>query len=66
MSQRYNGNTKRPKLQDTQLGILGILPENVAEGLGSRREHCWSYISVSENIPETLPHLSHKSCGNFT
>ena len=63
MSQRYNGNTKRPKLQDTQLGILGILPENVAEGLGSRREH---YISVSENIPETLPHLSHKSCGNFT
>ena len=24
MSQRYNGKTKRPKLQDTQLGILKI------------------------------------------
>ena len=24
MSQTYNGNIKRPKLQDTQLGILKI------------------------------------------
>ena len=64
MSQRYNGNTKRPKLQDTQLGILGILPENVAEGLGSRREHCWGYISVNENIPEKL-WIYQKSCHTF-
>ena len=42
MSQRYNDNTKRPKLQDAQLKDLKrlcILPENLPEGLGFRREH---------------------------
>ena len=44
----YNDNTKRPKPKENQLGILGISSRefthyvgNSAEGLGSRREHCW-------------------------
>ena len=52
MSQIYNGNTKRPKPKENQLGILGIssrefthFAENSAEDLGSRREYCWAYIS---------------------
>ena len=43
MSQAYNDNTKRPKLKENQLGILGISSrefthyvENSAEGLGLR------------------------------
>ena len=28
---------------------LRISPENSAEGLWSRREHCWGYISFYEN-----------------
>ena len=28
---------------------LHILLENSAEGLRSRREHCWSYIFIYEN-----------------
>ena len=41
MSERYNGNTKRPKPKEIQLRNLKnkiILPENSAEGLGSRGE----------------------------
>ena len=37
MSQRYNDNTKRPKLQDTQLGILNFFAfcwENQQKALG--------------------------------
>ena len=48
MSQIYNDNTKRPKPKENQRGILGISSRksmhfagNSAEGLGSRREHCW-------------------------
>ena len=41
MSQIYNGNIKRPKLQDTPLEIL---LKNSTEGLRSRREHRWSYV----------------------
>ena len=34
---------------------LRILPENSAEDLGCKREHCWSYIvSVFENTPKSL------------
>ena len=34
---------------------LSILPENSAEGLGPRREHCWNYaVSVFENTPTNL------------
>ena len=36
---------------------LCILPENSAEGLVSRREHCWVYVSICENTPKRLPHL---------
>ena len=73
MSQIYNDNTKRPKLKENQLGILGIstreftyFAENSAEGLGSRRECCWGYISIFENTSKKLLHLSPKSCCNFT
>ena len=37
------------------LKILGILPENSAEGLMSRTEPCWAYISIYENTLEKLP-----------
>ena len=34
---------------------LLILPENLAEGLGSRKEHCWSYVvSAFENTIKNL------------
>ena len=40
-----------------QLGILGIISRefthyfgNSAEGLGSKRECCWGYISIFENF----------------
>ena len=73
MSQIYNDNTNRPKLKENQPGILGISSRefmhfagNSAEGLGARREHCWGYISVSENTPKKLLHISPKSCRNFT
>ena len=46
MSQLYNDNTKRPKPKENQLGIsVGEFTHfagNSAEGLGSRRERCWS------------------------
>ena len=56
-SQIYNGNTKRPKPKESQLGILGISSRefmhyvgNSAKALGSRRERCWGYLSVFENF----------------
>ena len=65
MSQIYNKNSKRPKLEENQLGILEIssikfthFAENSAEGLRSRREHCWGYVSVLENtLKKVLPTL---------
>ena len=73
MSQIYNDNTKRPKPKENQLGILGMLPRefthfagNSPEGLGSRREHRWDYVSLFENMPKKLLHLSPESCHNFT
>ena len=72
MSQIYSDNTKEPKPKKNQLGILGISSRefmhfagNSAEGLGSRRKHCWDYVSVFENTPKKLPHLSPKICRNF-
>ena len=60
MSQIYNDNTKRPKPKENQLGILGISSRefthyvgNSAEGLRSRRECCWGYISIFENTPKS-------------
>ena len=63
-----NGNTKRAKPKENQLGILNlhILPENSAEDLGFGGESCWGYVSNYENTPETLPHLPPKGCCNFT
>ena len=71
ISQIYN-NTKRPKPKENQLGILGISSRefthfagNSSEGLRSRREHCWGYISIFENTSKNLLYLSPKSCHNF-
>ena len=36
---------------------LCILPDNSAEGLVSKREHCWVYVSICENTPKRLLHL---------
>ena len=73
MSQIYNDNTKRPKPKENQPGILGISSREFthfahisAEGLGARRERCWDYVSVFENMPRKLLHLSPKSCHKFT
>ena len=43
MSQRYD-NTKNPKPKENQPRDLGILLENLADGLGPRRESCWGYV----------------------
>ena len=68
MSQIYHDDTKRSKPKENQLGILGIssrefthFPGNAAEGLGSRREHSWDYVSAFANTPKRLLHLSPKS-----
>ena len=73
MSQIYNDNTKKPKPKKNQLGILGIssrkfmhVAGNSTEDLGSSRECCWDYIFIFENTPKKLPHLSPKTCQNFT
>ena len=73
MSQIYNDNTKRPKLKENRLGILGTssrefthFARNSAEGLVSRKECCWDYVSVFEYMPKKLLHLPPKSCHKFT
>ena len=69
MSQIYNDNSKRPKPKENQPGILRISfrefmhsVKNSSKGLGSRRGPCWGYISIFENTPRKLLHLS---CENF-
>ena len=64
MSQIYNENTKRPKPKENQLGILGISSrefrhsvENSAEGIGSRRECCWGFVSIFEDTPKVAASL---------
>ena len=73
MSQIYNDNTKRTKPNENQQWILGISSRefmhfagNSSEGLRFRIESCWDYVSVFENTPKKLLHLSPKSCHNFT
>ena len=73
MSQIYNDNTERAKSKQNQLGILGISSRefkyfvgNSADVLGTKREHCCDNVSVFENLPKKLLHLSPKSCHNFT
>ena len=68
MSQRYD-NTKKPKAARylaSDLKNLRILSDNLVQGLGSRRERRWSYVSVLENRTEKLPHLPNRTCRNFT
>ena len=62
MSQIYNDNTKRPKLKENQSGILGISSRefthsvgNLAEGPGSRREHCWGYMRIHPKVAASFP-----------
>ena len=57
MNQRYNDNkkTKAERKSASDFENLRILLENSAEGLGSRRERYWGYVSVS--TPEELPQL---------
>ena len=57
---KHNDNAKRPKLNENQLGILGISSRefthsvgNSAEGFRSGREPCWGYISIFENTPKS-------------
>ena len=46
---------KAARYSAKDLKNLCILPENSAEGLGCRREHCWSYIvSAFENKTTNL------------
>ena len=69
---KYIMTTQKSQSQK-KIGILGISSReymhfdgNSAEVVGSRRERCWGYISIFENTPKKLPHLSPKSCLNFT
>ena len=49
----YKSKAARYSAKD--LKNLRILPENSAEGLGSSREHCWSYVvSAFENTTKNL------------
>ena len=62
MSQIYNDNTKRPKPKENQLGILEISSREFKHFAGNSAEG----LSVFENMPKMLLHLSLKSCCNFT
>ena len=59
-------NDQSWKKSARDLKHLLILPENSAEDLGSRREHCCGYRSIYQNTPKKLPHLLLKSCSNST
>ena len=61
--QHKRAKAKRKSARD--LKNLSILPENSAEGLRSRRECCWGYVSIYENAPLKFPHLPPTSCHNF-
>ena len=60
---RYNGNTKNKAEIKSARDLKNVhnFAGNLAEGLGSGRERCWSYVSIYENTPKKLPHLSPKS-----
>ena len=59
MSQRNNDNTKRPKLQDNQLGIINIYAfcQKIQQSASGPRESTWGYVSVFENTPKKLLQL---------
>ena len=57
MSKIYNDNikAKAARYSTRDLKNLHILPENSAEGLKARREHCWSYVvSAFKNTTKNL------------
>ena len=57
MNQIYNNNIKgqTPRYSARDLKNLRILLENLAEGLGSKKEHCCSYVvSAFENTNKNL------------
>ena len=59
------------KEQGCKMLSLGsqIFAENLAGGLGFRRERCGGYVSISVNTPRKANfeiHLPCKSCCNFT
>ena len=65
IEQHRKSNAERKSARDLRnliYGIYSFTPGNSAEGLGSRRKCCWGYISIFENTPKKLPHLSPKSC----
>ena len=73
MSQKYYENTKRPKMEENQLARSYVSTRefmhftgNPAEHLRFMREHVLGYVSICENTPKMLLHLSLKSCHNFT
>ena len=57
MSQCFDENIKRPKLQVTQLGIFEIYAfcQKIQQCLRTSREPRWGHISVYEGAPEKLP-----------
>ena len=68
MRKRYTDNTKRPKPNENQLGILKIYAFclKIQQKTLGPGEWCLCYISIYENAPKELPHLPLKSCHNFT
>ena len=50
---------KRPKPQDTQIGILKIYSfcQKIQQKASGPRERCWVYVSVYEKTLEKLPQL---------
>ena len=59
MSQRNNDNTKRPKTQDNQLGIIKMYAfcQKIQQSASGPRESTWGYVSVFENTPKKLLQL---------
>ena len=55
MSQRYNDNTKRPKLKENQLGILKVYVfcQKIQQGATGPGEHCWGYYLSKRIHPKS-------------
>ena len=50
----YKKIDKAAKYSALGLKNLCIMPKNLARFLGSRREHCWVYLSIFNSTPEKL------------
>ena len=61
---KYESKKKMATARDHKK--LSVLPKNSAEGFRSKRDCFWGYVSAYENTTQNLPHLSPKSCCNFT